>query len=132
MSVPSSNILAQALSVIKSTPVMYYQNTGRTTNAAGYDVATFAAGIMIKAGSLQPIPKSRYTQLNLDFQKTYFNWYVPNLPVLDLQRDVSGDQVEYNGRRLQVESLTDWLTIDGWKAVLMVEIGAAIPTIPQV
>jgi hypothetical protein len=67
-----------------------------------------------------------YQQLGLDLKKKYYTVYFSN-DVLDIERDVSGDQISYNGRQLQATSGIDWFSLDGWKSVLMVDIGDQVP-----
>ncbi|OWK39547.1 hypothetical protein FRUB_06110 [Fimbriiglobus ruber] len=40
--------------------------------------------------------------------------------VIDVARDVSGDQIVFNGATYQCVSKTAWDAIDGWDAVLCV------------
>jgi hypothetical protein len=58
----------------------------------------------------------------LDLQKDYFTFYLSN-NILDIQRDISGDQVSFMGKRFQVESSNDWYQLDGWKGMLCVDLG---------
>lgn len=118
--IPGSNLLNQAFALIAQQAVQYYKNTGRAANSIGMQVPAFAAAISV-SGSFQPVPRNKYEMLGLDFQKTYFNFYVSR-SVLDLQRDVSGDQLTFQGQRFQCVSKTPWYGIDGWDAVLCVEI----------
>ena len=60
-------------------------------------------------------------QYGLDLQKDYYTFYTSN-DVLDIQRDVSGDQLIFNGKRYQVESNNDWYPMDGWKGIICVYI----------
>lgn len=122
MTVPGSNLLNQALSIIQRQTVDYYQNTGRSTNSIGMQVPAFAAAISV-TGSFQAVPRNKYEMYGLDFQKNYFNFYVSRA-VIDLQRDVSGDQLAFQSKRYQCVSKTAWEGIDGWDAVLCVEIPA--------
>jgi hypothetical protein len=122
---PGSNTLALALSVLGSTSVNYFQYAGRTTNAGGVMLATYNAPIVITQGSVQAVKREKYDQLGLDFAKRYINWYVPNLDVVDLERDVSGDVIEVLGRRWQLIGSNDWLGVDGWKSIMAIDIGAA-------
>lgn len=112
-----------AVRLIAQTAIVYYQYTGRTLNEVGQDVVTYAAPVTV-LGSYQPVQRAMYEQLGLDFTKNYYNFYVPS-DFLDVSRDVSGDQITYNGRRFQCQSNTEWFSIDGWQAVLTVDIGAA-------
>jgi hypothetical protein len=121
MAVPGSNLLNKALSVIARQTVAYYQFTGRVQNEVKQYVATYAAAQPI-TGSFQPVPRRLYQTYGLDFQKQYINFYTSN-NLLDIQRDVSGDQITYCGKRYQVLSATEWANIDGWVEVMCVFIG---------
>ncbi len=118
--IPGSNLLNMALTVIASQTVVYFTNTGRTNNAIGMYTPTFSPGFPVN-GSFQPVPKDKYEIYGLDFSKSYFNFYVSR-SVIDLQRNVAGDQLEFQGKRYQCVSKTPWAAIDGWDAVLCVEI----------
>lgn len=120
--VPGSNILNQALTVIRRQSVQYFQYDGRSLNAVGQYVSDFEQVVTI-TGSWQPIPQNLYTQLGLDLQKEYFNFYASH-DILDLKRDVSGDRIIFDGMLYQCQSNTEWYAIDGWKAILCVKIGA--------
>ncbi|ENU3061693.1 hypothetical protein MLT67_12180 [Escherichia coli] len=121
--IPGSNLLNVALRVIGSQTLEYHAYTGRQTNAAGYDVAAYADPVPI-SGSFQPVPRAQYANLGLDYQKTYWNFYA-SADLLDVARDVSGDQLSFNGARYQCESITPWRSIDGWNAMLCSEIASA-------
>lgn len=121
--VPGMNLLNMALTVIQQQTVSYYQYDTRTLNTVGQYVTTYLPEVDI-VGSWQPVPRKLYPVYNLDLQKDYFTFYTSN-DVLDVGRDVSGDQIVYKGRRYQVESDNDWYKEDGWKGMLCVDIGAA-------
>lgn len=121
--VPGMNLLNMALTVIQQQTVDYYQYNTRTLNAVGQYVTTYKSMVNI-VGSWQPVPRHLYPIYNLDLQKSYFTFYTSN-NVLDVTRDVSGDQIVYKGRRYQVESNNDWYQEDGWKGMLCVDIGAS-------
>jgi hypothetical protein len=123
MTVPGSNLLTRAARLIRLQSVSYRQYLSRSTNAAGFDVSTYAAPVAIK-GSVQPVPRSMYERLGLDFQKNYVTLYTVT-GVLDIARGAGSDQIDWNGRRFQIESETDWHAIDGWTGALCVDVGAA-------
>ena len=124
MSVPGQNILLIALGAIARTPVAYYKDLGRTTSATGRDVTQFADVVIIEDSQVQAVPRNRYENMGLDYQKDYVTWFVAN-NVIDLKCDVSGDQMTWNGKRYQLVSETDWFAMDGWTYVLCVQIGTA-------
>lgn len=116
MPVPGSNLLKQALTVIAAQTVTYYQATGRTRNAVGQYSTAYATGVDVK-GSFQPVPKRLYEAYGLDLQKNYYTFYTLN-DIIDVRRDVSNDQIVFNGSRFQCESNNDWFAMDFWKGVL--------------
>lgn len=122
MRVPGSNLLNMAMRALGQQTVQYKAFTKRVTNSAGLDVPEFAPARCL-SGSVQPVPRQLYEQMKLDFQKNYVNFYVSKA-VLDIRRDVAGDRIIFNGKTFQCESLTDWYAMDGWVAVLCVEIPA--------
>lgn len=118
--IPGQNLLNMALSVIARQTVAYFKFSSRALNDVGQDVTVYDAPVNI-VGSLQAVPRNLYDQYGLDLQKTYVILYT-STNVLDIGRDVSGDQIEFNGVRYQCESDTDWFPLDGWDAVLCVQI----------
>lgn len=119
--IPGSNILNQAFSVIAQQTVTYYRCTGRTLNSVGQYVTSYAFGIPLK-GSFQPVPRSLYQAFGLDLQKSYYVFYA-STDILDIDRNVSADQIAFSDQRYQCESDTAWFNIDGWKGVICVHIG---------
>jgi hypothetical protein len=120
MTTPGSNLLLSALKVIQRQALQYFKAQPRTLNQVGQDVVMYDAPIQV-FGSFQPVPKSMYEQYGLDFTKDYFIFYSLN-DITDVHRDVSGDQIEYNGRRFQCESNTEWFSLDYWKAILCIRV----------
>lgn len=123
--IPGANLLKTALSVIGRTTVKYYKYASRTTNQAGFDVTTYTYKGEYSNGSLQPVKRSKYSFMGLDFQKKYYNWFIPSLDIVDIDRGTSGDVIEALGMRMQLQSMQDWYGIDGWKSVVCIVIGPA-------
>ncbi len=119
--IPGANILNMALTIIAKQTIVYYESLGRTINAVGQDVTLYNNGKVI-VGSFQPIQKNLYEIYGLNLQKNYYNFYTSN-NIIDVQRNVSGDQIAYEGQRFQCESNTEWYSLDGWKGILCVHIG---------
>lgn len=120
MNVPGSNLLAMALRVITPQEVKLFRFTERSTNAIGMQVSTFAAGVPVW-GSVQPINRSLYQQYGLNFAKDYLTFYATKL-IQGVDRLRAGDQIEWDGRRWQVESANDWHSVDGWNGVLCISL----------
>lgn len=119
--VPGQNLLTMALTLIAKQFLSYYQAGVRFQNSVGQWVTPFEPGIQM-TGSWQPVPRSLMIHYGLDLQKDYYTFYTPN-DVLDLDRNITADQVAFNGQRFQVESANDWYEIDGWKGFLCIHIG---------
>ena len=124
MSVPSSDILAQALTAIRCAVIQYRKALSRSLNDVGQWLTVHDQPLDIY-GSFQPVPKRLYEQLGLDFQKSYYMFYSLT-HIVDIRRDVSNDQIQYNGETFQCESNTDWYSIDGWDAVLCCKVTVPI------
>ncbi len=122
MLIPGSNLLAIANRVIAQQTLLYKQFAGRIANNTGVWVATYAATVTIQ-GNIQPVPRNRYENMGLDFQKNYAEIFVQK-NVIDIARDVTGDQFAYNGRIFEAQSRTDWFGQDSWDQVLCVEVPA--------
>jgi hypothetical protein len=118
--IPGANVLKMAFRLLTHEDITYYQYQDRTQNNVGQDVTEYAPPVIIR-GSFQPVPRRMYAQYGLDFQKEYYTFYTSN-NLLDIQRDVSGDQIWFQGVRYQCESSNEWFGIDGWVAILCVAI----------
>lgn len=116
MNIPGNDLLEDALSVISSQEVIYYRAVSRALNNVGQYVTAYATGISIY-GSFQPVDRKLYDQYGLNLQKVYYTFYTSN-DLIDVKRDVSNDQLIFNGNRFKCESNNDWYVIDGWKGVL--------------
>ena len=59
--------------------------------------------------------------LGLDLTKHYENIYVSNR-LIDIRRDVSSDKFQFDSATFQGLSMTKWIDLDGWNAILVVEV----------
>lgn len=123
--IPGQNILNMALTVIAKQTVTYLQANGRRLNAIGQDITDYMNPKLIK-GSFQPIQKNLYQSLGLDFQKSYFNFFVSK-DVIDIRRDFSSDQLIFGNQLFQCLSCTEWIGVDGWVQVLCEYVGTNQP-----
>lgn len=126
--IPGSNLLAQALTVITPSECLLYSQTGRTLNSIGQWVSTYADPVAVLA-SVQAVPRSVYKMMGLDWQKSYVQFYSVDL-IQDLARDRSGDMLEWNGRRYEIQSKNDWRPMDGWSGIVGVDVGEAVGALP--
>lgn len=103
-----------------SQPFSYIQNTGRVDNGIGQDISQYNAPIQIQ-GSVQAVPRNLFEVYGLDFQKQYVTFYVSR-QILDVERDVSGDKIQYANLTYQCLSQTDWNAQNGWTGVIAVKV----------
>jgi hypothetical protein len=108
------------MTVIAKQPFQYLKFKSRTTNEVGQDVAEYFPAVTVR-GSVQPVPRNLYQAYGLEFQESYVNVYAPR-KFIDVTRDVSGDQILFQGRKYQVLSSTPWYGIDGWDVILCVQV----------
>jgi len=121
MIIPGSNLLNMALRVIQSQPVNYFKFFSRSLNNEGNWITTHYPPEMIR-GSVQPVPRNLYEKNGLEFEKNYINFYTSN-DLIGVERDISGDQISWNGRQYQCLSTDPWIALDGWSQILCVDIG---------
>ncbi len=98
----------------------YLQYVGRAPTVIGTDVSVYAIPVQLQ-GQVQAVPRTLFERYGLDLQKNYLTFFVSS-DILDVERDVSGDQMQYAGKRYQVLSNTDWYAQNGWNQVLTVEV----------
>jgi hypothetical protein len=119
--IPGGNIFNQAMAVFTPQEVVWRAFAGRTVSDSGKYINELDDPVTIK-GSLQSVNRKMYEQLGLDLNKSYKNFYT-NDPVMDVERDRSGDTFEYNGRYYMGTGMSDWRPQDGWRCILLVDIG---------
>lgn len=117
------NLLNAALSLIPPVTVSWRKAISRVQNAKGQWVTTYADPEDLVC-SFQPIDKAKYEGMGLDLNKHYFVLYGSD-DLIAVERQQSGDTVDYQGRRYQFEDVADWYAYNGWRGVVCVDIGAA-------
>jgi len=120
MSIPGSNLLNTAFRAIATQTFLYNAFSSRTLQPNGNYVANYYPSVSC-TGSAQPVARELFQQYGLDFDKKYFTFFIAR-GTLDVSRDVSGDQIVFEGRYYQVLSITPWRGIDGWNQILAVEV----------
>lgn len=121
MSVPGSNLLALAMTAIAPQPVVWRASTGRTTDASGRMVSTFAAPVTLY-GSFQAVNTNLITQYGLDMNQRYAVFYA-SARFKEPNRDTAPDVFDFDGRRWVMVTGVDWFGIDSWDSVLVVDSG---------
>ena len=118
--IPGANLLNMAFSLIASQQITYLAYQSRSTNAIGMQVPVYAAPVIIN-GSIQPMGRVLMETLGLDMQRHYVTIYAPN-SMVDIRRDVTSDRFQFKGATFQGLSLTKWFSVDGWNAIIAVEV----------
>lgn len=121
MKVPGGNVLRMARRLISFECIWHSRWITNTEDGAGNVTPTYAQRVQIE-GSVQPVQRAAYVTLGLDLQKNYVTVYTPTA-LQDLQQNGACDLLDFNGRRFNVQSNTDWLSQDGWRGSLCVDIG---------
>lgn len=123
--IPGINLLGVALQLIASESVSYFADIGRAKNASGVYLTTYADPVTIEECSVQAVDRAKYSAMGLDFQKTYVTWFVPNQAIVTVERGKSGDVIEWDGGRYQLNGGIDWTGQDNWGTGVCVLIGPA-------
>jgi len=123
--IPGINLLGVALQMIASESVEYFADAGRVKQPNGVFLTNYNEPVTIDECSVQAVDRSKYLSMGLDFQKTYVTWFVPNQQVVTVERAKSGDVIEWNGGRYQLNGGIDWTGQDSWGTGVCVLIGPA-------
>jgi len=114
------NLLNQALTVIPSQSGTLFKFDSRVINRVGQYITTFATGIPVN-GSFQAIPREILEEMGLDTKSVHYMLYTSD-DVSGLFRGGRGDQIEYEGFRLQAKKEGGWKPVDGWSGIMLVEV----------
>lgn len=123
--IPGSNLLNRAARLIQLQDVAWSAWLSNTKVAGGVVKPTYANPVTVQA-SVQAVSRAMYNLFGLDLQKNYVMLYTKT-PMRDLERNGSCDLVDFNGRRFNVQSNTDWYGVDGWRGAICVDVGATPP-----
>jgi len=117
------NLLAATQSVIGKQDYQILKWLSKSENEIGYDIDVYGAPES-RSGSVQPVSRSEYKNLFLDFSKIYIQiWDVELIDVLN--RDDNADQIIFNGGKYKALPNFDWSESGGWNSVLCVRISDA-------
>jgi hypothetical protein len=114
------NIYKRAAKIIKQDGFGYERFNGFTVNDIGLQIASYDVEIQLK-GSVHAVSNSLAQTLGLDWKKKHIMIYGLN-SILGVDRDYSGDIINFNGKRWQVLSENDWLATSDWTGVICVEV----------
>lgn len=114
------NLLNMAVSVIGSQQFAWYRFLSKYTNNPGLDVPTYASPVFLE-GQVQAVPRELFEKYGLQFQNKYLIFYV-SADIMDVDRDVAGDQIKFDNNTYECLSETDWFQMNGWKGIIAVQI----------
>lgn len=121
--IPGINLLSIALGAIAPQSGQWLQFIGNTENSQGQDIPQYAAAQVV-TGSFQSTDARTVADMGLDVTAKYRTLYSPT-PIAITDRSTSPDLLIFYGRKYQVAGELDWINQDGWKGVVLVDIGAA-------
>lgn len=117
------NLLATAQTVIGKQDYQIVKWLSKTENEIGLDVDVYDVP-EDRPGSVQPVARSNYQNLGLDFSKIYIQiWDVELIDVLS--RSENADQIIFNGGKYKALPDLDWSSSGDWNSVLCVRISNA-------
>ncbi len=121
--IPGINLLSIALGAIASQSGQWLQFIGNTENSQGQDIPQYAPAQVV-TGSFQSTDARTIADMGLDVTAKYRTFY-SSTPIAITDRSTSPDLLIFYGRKYQVAGELDWINQDGWKGVVLVDIGAA-------
>jgi hypothetical protein len=114
------NLLNMAMTVVGQQSFTYYRFLSRSLNAVGQDVAIYDAPKQV-SGQVQAAPRKLFDDYGLEFQESAIVFYVSR-DIIDIDRNVSGDQIKFGNKIYKCLTQTSWLQINGWTGVITIEI----------
>ena len=121
--IPGINLLNMALIAIAPQYGQWLRFAGNTTNSQGQDIPAYYPPVDI-VGSFQSTDAKTIQELGLDTTAKYRTLYTSH-PIAITDRSTSPDLLLFYGRKYQVAGEIDWIMQDGWRAVVLVDIGEA-------
>lgn len=115
------NVLSTAQRVIRTQDFVLRRYNGRVKMPNGVYVSNYDDDVTLN-GSIQPIARSRYEKMGLDFEKDYIS-ILATTDIMDLMRDRSGDQIVIDGRLFETIGESDWTRSAGWNRIMCVRVG---------
>lgn len=119
------NLLEHALPIINnvidqtSGTFQFRSQESEEVNEIGNPVASYGPWIPCQ-GAVQPVQRSRYEALGLDWSKKYINcWGSVLMNTID--KDTQPDQILWRGRLWNVTAVNDWNYHNGWVNVTACE-----------
>lgn len=125
MSTPGSDLLRQALRMVRPVPFDYYRALGRTVNAKYRETVAYAP-VQEIWGSPQPLSSARVQQLGLKATRNYMTFYASD-NFASPSREGAADLFHFGGKAYEAVDGVSWVVQDGWEGVVAAEVGPAEP-----
>ncbi|MCQ2299917.1 MAG: hypothetical protein MJZ81_07335 [Bacteroidales bacterium] len=113
------NLLETALSLLPSVNFMHRHFTGSEVDEFGQDAPSYSEWSVCR-GMVQPVQRSKYEDLGLDFSKTYINVW-GSIPLFTAGVQKQPDQILWNGYIWNVTAVNEWNQYNGWVSVTAVQ-----------
>ena len=120
--IPGINLLNIALGAIASQTGQWLKFMGNTQNSQGQDIPQYYPAETV-IGSFQSTDARTIADMGLDVTAKYRTFY-SSTPIAITDRGTSPDLLIFYGRKYQVAGELDWINQDGWKGLVLVDIGA--------
>jgi hypothetical protein len=114
------NLLNMAMTLIGSQQFTWNKFLSTSLNSIGQDVSIYSPPICVY-GQVQAVPRELFDKFGLLFQKKYLIFYISK-DIMEIDRNISGDQIVFNGKTYKCLYETDWFQINGWSGVIAVQI----------
>lgn len=120
--IPGMNLLSVAFGAISQQSGLWIRFIENGQNDQGQDIPVYADPVVI-TGSFQSTDARTIQAMGLDLTAKYRTLYTMS-PVAVTERGTSPDLIVFYGRKYQVVGELDWLKQDGWKGVVLQDMGA--------
>ena len=106
------NLLELALGILPPVEFQHRYFIGEARNEIGVEIHSYSEWKTC-VGMVQPVQRSRYQDLGLDFAKNYINvWGSIELHTIGLQDQP--DQILWGGHLWNITAVNDWPYYNGW------------------
>ena len=106
------NLLEQALRILPAVMFEHRYFLGELKNEIGIKVPTYSGWTQCR-GMVQPVQRSKYEALGLDFAKDYINVW-GSIPLHSVGLQNQPDQLRWNGFLFTITAVNEWNQYNGW------------------
>lgn len=120
--IPGMNLLSVAFGAIAQQSGLWLRFIENGQNDQGQDIPIYADPVAI-TGSFQSTDARTVQAMGLDLTAKHRTLYTMS-PVAVTERSTSPDLIVFYGRKYQAVGELDWINQDGWKGVILQDVGA--------